>query len=175
MKTVDVEQLSKELEGNEPPTLVDVRSGMEFASGHVAAAVHMPLGSIGARASELQGKGPIYLICRSGARSAQAAQLLAGKGLEVVNVQGGTSAWQASGYPVEADKSLARLVMPLAASLTLGLAPFFPEPHIVGKLRWLAGGAVGMGLGDYLDVLMHGAPWVWLLTSVVAYLRTPSE
>ncbi|MCB0258614.1 MAG: hypothetical protein KDH97_20595 [Calditrichaeota bacterium] len=47
--------------------------------------------------------------------------------------------------------------------LTLGLAPFFPEPHIVGKLRWIWGGAKGMTLLDWGDTLMHGAPWVILL------------
>ena len=47
--------------------------------------------------------------------------------------------------------------------LTLGLAPFFPEPYIVGKLRWIWGGAKGMTLLDWGDTLMHGAPWVILL------------
>ena len=51
--------------------------------------------------------------------------------------------------------------------LTLGLAPFFPEPHVWGKLRWVAGGANGMAMMDWLDLLMHGAPWVLLMVSVV--------
>ncbi len=55
-----------------------------------------------------------------------------------------------------------RYLAPLIASLTLGLAPFVPEPHIVGKLQWLAGGAVGMGAMDWFDLAMHGAPWLWL-------------
>ena len=49
------------------------------------------------------------------------------------------------------------------ACLTIGLAPFFPEPHIWGKLRWIWGGAVGMGTMDWLDVAMHGLPWLLLL------------
>jgi hypothetical protein len=61
-----------------------------------------------------------------------------------------------------------RLLIPVVLCLTLGLAPFTPEPHIVGKLRWVAGGAVGMALMDWLDLLMHGAPFV-LLAAVVAY------
>jgi len=61
-------------------------------------------------------------------------------------------------------------VAPLIASLTLGLAPFVPEPHIVGKLRWLAGGAHGMKGGDWFDLLMHGAPWLWLVGSVAVLL-----
>ena len=71
-----------------------------------------------------------------------------------------------------------RLISPLLLSLTLGLAPFAPEPHIVGKLRWVAGGAVGMGAMDWFDLLMHGLPWAWLLvaiaqTAIGAATRTP--
>lgn len=51
----------------------------------------------------------------------------------------------------------------LLLSLSLGLAPFSPEPHLVGKLRWVAGGAKGMQLIDWLDLIMHGLPWVFLL------------
>ncbi|MCB0487640.1 MAG: hypothetical protein KDC99_04140 [Cyclobacteriaceae bacterium] len=47
--------------------------------------------------------------------------------------------------------------------LSLGLAPFFPEPHIWGKLRWIAGGAVGMQPMDWFDTLFHGLPWILLL------------
>ena len=46
---------------------------------------------------------------------------------------------------------------------TLGLAPFFPEPHIWGKLRWIWGGAVGMQAIDWFDALFHGLPWILLI------------
>jgi hypothetical protein len=62
-----------------------------------------------------------------------------------------------------------QLPMALLASLTLGLAPFVPEPHLIGKLRWVAGGAHGMALMDWLDLLMHGAPWLWLTGLLLAY------
>jgi len=55
--------------------------------------------------------------------------------------------------------------------LTLGLAPFFPEPHIWGKLRWVAGGAVGMAAMDWFDLLLHGFPWVLLVISLVTRYR----
>lgn len=48
----------------------------------------------------------------------------------------------------------------LMAALTLGLAPFFPEPHLFGKLRWVAGGAVGMKPLDWFDLVWHGLPWL---------------
>lgn len=55
----------------------------------------------------------------------------------------------------------------LIACLTLGLAPFVPEPHIWGKLRWAAGGAVGMTALDWFDLAWHGLPWLALLRLVV--------
>jgi len=51
--------------------------------------------------------------------------------------------------------------------LTLGLAPFFPEPHIWGKLKWIAGGAVGMQPMDWFDTIFHGLPWVLFIRLVV--------
>ena len=51
--------------------------------------------------------------------------------------------------------------------LTLGLAPFFPEPHIWGKLKWIAGGANGMQLQDWFDVLLHGFPWLLLIRIIL--------
>lgn len=47
--------------------------------------------------------------------------------------------------------------------LSLGLAPFTPEPHIVGKLRWIIGGAKDMQLMDWFDTLLHGFPFVLLI------------
>lgn len=51
----------------------------------------------------------------------------------------------------------------LLLCLTLGLAPFFPEPHLWGKLKWIVGGAKGMQLKDWFDVIMHGFPWLLLV------------
>jgi len=56
-----------------------------------------------------------------------------------------------------------QLFLAIAAALTLGLAPFFPEPHLFGKIRWLFGGAQGMGSKDYFDLVLHGAPWIYLV------------
>jgi hypothetical protein len=64
----------------------------------------------------------------------------------------------------------------LVASLTLGLAPFVPEPHLWGKIKWIAGGAVGMEPIDWADAIMHGLPWIGLIisgsTSIWGYFKT---
>lgn len=50
--------------------------------------------------------------------------------------------------------------------LTLGLAPFTPEPHIWEKLKWIANGANGMRAIDWFDVILHGTPWILLAISL---------
>ncbi|WP_316930152.1 hypothetical protein [Neotamlana sedimentorum] len=47
------------------------------------------------------------------------------------------------------------------------MAPFFPEPHIWGKIKWIAGGAKGMQFADWFDVLLHGFPFILLLFALI--------
>lgn len=54
--------------------------------------------------------------------------------------------------------------------LTLGLAPFLPEPHILGKLKWITGGAKGMQLMDWFDVILHGFPFILLIRLIILKL-----
>ncbi|GAB4248266.1 MAG: hypothetical protein Tsb0034_27620 [Ekhidna sp.] len=60
-----------------------------------------------------------------------------------------------------------KLLMAVVLCLTLGLAPFTPEPHLFGKIRWVLGGADGMQGMDWFDLLLHGAPWVYLVVVLV--------
>lgn len=53
------------------------------------------------------------------------------------------------------------------ACLTLGLAPFTPEPHVWEKLRMLASGTLTRPI-DIFDLLMHGAPFVVAGVKLVA-------
>lgn len=60
----------------------------------------------------------------------------------------------------------------LIVCATLGLAPFVPEPHIWGKIKWVAGGAVGMNLMDWGDLLFHGFPWILAIRLGVLELKS---
>lgn len=51
--------------------------------------------------------------------------------------------------------------------LLLALAPFYPEPHLVGKILWILGGANGMGALDWFDFLYHGIPAVLFIRIVI--------
>lgn len=62
--------------------------------------------------------------------------------------------------------------LPLAimASLTLGLAPFTPHPHIWKQIRNIWFGRPMLAI-DWLDLLMHGAPWIFLFVILGSMLR----
>jgi rhodanese-related sulfurtransferase len=84
--------------------LLDVREDDEWTAGHAPEAVHVRLGDLGARAGELPHDREVYVICRSGARSAYAAQTLAAAGFSTVNVADGMTGWAVAGRPmVSAD------------------------------------------------------------------------
>jgi len=80
--------------------LLDVREDDEWAAGHAPDAVHVPLGELSARVGELPGDREVYVICRSGRRSAYAAQALAGGGLNAINVADGMTGWAVAGRPM---------------------------------------------------------------------------
>ncbi len=90
--------------------LLDVREDDEWAAGHAPDATHIPLGELGARATEVPRDQQIYVICRSGARSARAAQALNGAGWQAINVAGGMQDWAAAGRPMVTDSGAAPFV-----------------------------------------------------------------
>lgn len=59
----------------------------------------------------------------------------------------------------------------ILAALTLGLAPFFPEPHIWEKLKMLAAGTLTKPI-DIFDLLLHAAPWLLLAAKLVRMALT---
>ena len=54
----------------------------------------------------------------------------------------------------------------LIIALTLGLAPFIPEPHVWEKLKMLAGGELSRPI-DIFDLFLHGTPWVLLFLKLI--------
>jgi rhodanese-related sulfurtransferase len=83
--------------------LLDVREDDEWVAGHAPDAVHVRLGDLGARAGELPRDREVYVICRSGARSAYAAQALTGAGWTAVNVSDGMTGWAVAGRPMVSE------------------------------------------------------------------------
>lgn len=81
--------------------IVDVREPIEWASGHIAGALHMPLGDLTSRIDELDRSRPVITICRSGHRSLAAADALIERGFTASSMTGGVLAWQKAKQPVE--------------------------------------------------------------------------
>jgi hydroxyacylglutathione hydrolase len=86
--------------GSSTPIVVDVRNDAEWASGHLASALHIPLGHLSKRLSEIPRDQPVVTQCRSGGRSSIAASLLHRAGFaDVSNLAGGIERWTAEGLP----------------------------------------------------------------------------
>jgi rhodanese-related sulfurtransferase len=90
--------------------LLDVREDDEWAAGHAPGATHIPLGQLGARTAELPLDEQIYVICRSGRRSARATEALNGAGWQALNVAGGMQDWAAAERPMVTDSGAAPFV-----------------------------------------------------------------
>ena len=106
VEVIDVEELAERIEAANAAgaavRLIDVREVDEYAAGHVPGAELIVLGTVPDNVGRFRGHGPTYVICRSGARSMRAAEYVAARGAEAINVAGGTMAWVNSGRPVVA-------------------------------------------------------------------------
>lgn len=83
----------------EGASVLDVRQPDEYEDGHVPGAVLIPLDQLQGRLVEVSKDQPLYVVCRSGGRSAQAVEALTGAGYDATNVAGGTMGWIEAGHP----------------------------------------------------------------------------
>lgn len=150
--------------------LIDVRTPAEFREVHVAFAKNAPLEQLDPAqlAASRSGSGrPLYVICHSGTRSHMAAEKLAAAGLpHLVEVEGGTKAWDQAGLPVIRGKktiSLERQVRIAAGSLVLtGVAlSLWVHPYAIGLAAFVGAGLVFAGITDTcgMGMLLARMPW----------------
>jgi rhodanese-related sulfurtransferase len=85
--------------------LLDVREDDEWTAGHAPDAVHVRLGELNERSAEIPRDREVYVICRSGARSAYATQALTGAGWTAINVSDGMTGWAVAGRPMVSETS----------------------------------------------------------------------
>jgi rhodanese-related sulfurtransferase len=91
-----------EADGGHDAVLLDIREADEWRAGHAPQALHLPLSALAAGAGlpEQAQARPLVVVCRSGHRSRQAAELLVALGADAVDVIGGMRDWSAAGLPV---------------------------------------------------------------------------
>lgn len=93
---------AKEMIDISEPQVIDTREPFEHAEGHVPGSLNIPHMATLPRAAELATDRPILFICKSGNRSAVAAEFAATMGLtDLYNVEGGHDEWSTAGYPIE--------------------------------------------------------------------------
>jgi len=171
--TVSTGDLHQLLADNKALELIDVRTPVEYHEFRIAEAQNVPLDQIDPNAVMQNRKGnadePLYLICRSGGRSGQACQNFLAAGYEnVVNVEGGTLAWDEAGLEVVRGKktlsfSLERQVRIAAGALVVAgvLLSQFVHPYFVGLSALVGAGLVFAGLTNTcgMGMLLAKMPW----------------
>ncbi len=94
MKQVKPEELKEWIREQKPFTLIDVREQWEHDTFNIGG-LHIPVGDIAARKSEIDVNAPVVLYCEKGIRSVIAIQRLEGMGFHnLINLQGGMAAWK---------------------------------------------------------------------------------
>lgn len=96
---ISVKEAQEKIKGG--AVLIDVRSPLERKARRIPGAQSYPLADLSKQWEKLPKNKPIICQCESGGRSAQAADFLIGKGLEVYNLAGGISSWEAAGLPIK--------------------------------------------------------------------------
>jgi rhodanese-related sulfurtransferase len=94
---IDVDAAATALAGGS--LLLDVRQPGEYDEVHAEGAVLVPLDQLVERVDEVPTDRTVYVICRSGPRSAKAVEFLRSVGVDAINVTGGTLAWVEAGHP----------------------------------------------------------------------------
>ena len=150
--------------------LIDVRTPAEFAELHIEFAKNLPLDSFNVReflSSRPANPGPLYIICRSGARADIICSQLEKAGAKPINIKGGTAAWDGAGLPVIRGAghvmSLERQVRIAAGGLVaIGTAlAYFISPAWMALPGLVGAGLVFAGITDTcgMAILLSKMPW----------------
>lgn len=168
--TISPRQLA-ERHAAKPVHLIDVRTPVEFREVHVEFARNVPLDRLDAAAITQGRTGDqdetLYVVCRSGGRGQKACEKLLAAGLvNVVNVEGGTTACVEAGLPVVRGKkaiSLERQVRIAAGLLVLigVLLGWLVHPTLYGLSAFVGAGLVFAGVTDFcgMGLLLARMPW----------------
>lgn len=170
INSISPRQLSDLIQSGGSIELIDVRTPVEYREVHVAGARNVPLDQLNAAQLTANRKGssqPLYVICRSGGRGKQACEKIQAAGdTNVVNVEGGTQAWDQAGFPVIRGKqavSLERQVRIAAGSLVLlgSILGWFVSPYGIGLAAFVGAGLIFAGITDTcgMGMLLARMPW----------------
>ncbi len=167
LKTIDPASLRKLLD-QQAVNLVDVREPSEHAGEKIPGSILLPLSKFDPDRVPFDANKLTVLYCRTGNRSAQAAQKLFAAGIdEVTHLEGGMSAWVQAGYPTQVNKnapiSLMRQVQIVAGSLVVigTVLGAFVSPWFLLLSGFVGSGLVFAGITNTcaLGMLLAKMPW----------------
>lgn len=170
-RTISPARLHERIREGKPVELIDVRTPAEYRALHATGARVVPLHSLDPKAvmeSRRHPGEPLYVICKSGGRSAQACEAFAAAGFadQVVDVEGGTMAWAAAGLPVVKGQYMLPLDRQIQTVTGLMILFGCVMGALVSPWWYLLAGWCGLGLffaGTTgicpLGVLLARAPW----------------
>jgi rhodanese-related sulfurtransferase len=160
-----------ELHQQNPVDLIDVRTPAEFGDTRASFARNVPLDRLDPKAvmaaKGMDSSKPVYLICKSGGRSSQACKKFLDAGFQnVVDVEGGTLAWDAAGLPVIRGKkaiSVDRQMRIVAGTLVFvgAVLAYFVDPRWVALSGFVGAGLVFAGVTDICPMLNVIARMPW--------------
>lgn len=159
---VDVETVARLVHQQAPIKIIDVRTPAEWESAHIPGSYNVPLDMLPEHRAELRDilRSPAILVCRSGARARQAEQVLLEADLPQVHVlDGGISAWEAAGKPVNRGRrrwGLERQVRGLAGTLVVmgALGGAFVWQPLTYVSAFVGGGLAYSALTDTCGMAM---------------------
>ncbi len=168
--TISPQQLFARQQADDSVELIDVRTPVEYREVHVSFARNVPLDQLNASqisAGREDSAQPLYVICRSGSRGKQACEQLQAAGYtNVMNVEGGTQAWDQAGLPVVRGKkaiSLERQVRIAAGALVVTGAALgvFVHPYWMGLSAFVGAGLMFAGITDTcgMGMILARMPW----------------
>ncbi|MFV0444121.1 MAG: rhodanese-like domain-containing protein [Planctomycetaceae bacterium] len=169
MNTISPVELNNRLNSSRSNIeLIDVRTPLEFREIHATAAMNIPLTHLDPALfrDSHSNDNPLYVICKSGSRGKQACEQLAAAGICVVNVEGGTKAWEDAGLPVVRGRkamSLERQVRIAAGALVLtgAILAVTVHPYFLGLSAFVGAGLIFSGITDScaMGMLIARMPW----------------
>jgi rhodanese-related sulfurtransferase len=169
--SITARQLYDKIQAGEHVELIDVRTPAEFREVHATIAKNVPLEAMQPQQLQRTRNGaasnPLFVICLGGGRSSKACEKLLGAGCQnVINVEGGTRAWEAAGLPVVRGKksiSVERQVRIAAGLLILigSLLAYLIHPAWIALPAIMGAGLAFAGITDTcgMGMLLARMPW----------------
>jgi rhodanese-related sulfurtransferase len=155
--TCSVSELYQLLSFDPHTQVIDVREYSEHAAERLPAAKLFPLSSLDQHVSKIDPQLGVYVLCRSGARAAQAANKLAGQGINNLTVvEGGLMAWKEAGFPVELGTSKV-----WSLERQVRFTAYFVHPYFIALSGFIGAGLVFSSVTDTcsMGLVLAKMPW----------------